>query len=147
MKLGSIYMVVILAIGSIYDWKYLGLPVWLLLAGIMGGILGALYSLFGEDASVISVGMAFLPGVIALILSYITKEQIGYGDGLILLAMGGCLGMRQAMMIVGIALGASFVVSVALVLLRKAGRNQKLPFVPFLFAGWIMASGGGLLFG
>lgn len=147
MKLGSIYMAVLLAIGSIYDRKYLGLPVWLLLAGIMGGILGALYSLFGEDASVISVGLAFLPGVIALILSYITREQIGYGDGLLLLAMGGCLGLRQVMMIVGIALGASFVVSVALVLLRKAGRNQKLPFVPFLFAGWIMVSGGGLLFG
>lgn len=147
MKLGSIYMVVLLAIGSIYDWKYLGLPVWLLLAGIMGGILGALYSLFGEDASVISVGMAFLPGVIALILSYITREQIGYGDGLLLFAMGGCLGLRQVVMIVGIALGASFVVSVALVLLRKAGRNQKLPFVPFLLVGGLMVSGGGLLFG
>ena len=147
MTLGSIYMMVILLIGSVYDWKYFSLPMWLLAAGILGGLGGVLYSLFGEDVSVISVGVAFLPGVIALILSYITGEQIGYGDGLLLLAMGGCMGLRQTIMVVGIALGATFVVSVALVLLKKVGRTQKLPFVPFLLAGWIMAWGGGLLFG
>ena len=142
MTLASIYMMVLLLIGSIHDWKYYSLPVWLLLVGILGGVGGALYSLLGEEVSLISAGMAFLPGVIALILSYITREQIGYGDGLLLIAMGGCVGLPQTIMIVGIALAASFVVSVALVLLRKVGRTQKLPFVPFLFLACVMAVGG-----
>lgn len=147
MKLGTVYMMVILLVGSIYDWKYFGLPVWLLLAGAVGGISGAVYSLFWEKSSVINVIMAFLPGTIALMLSYITKEQIGYGDGLILISMGGCMGIEQILVVVGIALGASFVVSVALVILRRVERTQKLPFVPFLFAGWIMAWGGRVLLG
>ena len=146
MKLGSIYIMIILLIGSVYDWKYFSLPVWLLAASIFGGATGALYSLL-EEPSVVNVGMDFLPGTIALILSYITKEQIGYGDGLLLLAMGGCVGLQQTITVVGIALGASFLVSVGLVILRKAGRSQKLPFVPFLFAGWIMTWGGGILLG
>lgn len=147
MKVGSIYLMVILLVGSVYDWKYYGLPVWLLLAGISGGVGGILYSLFVEDASLVSVGIAFLPGAIALILSYITREQIGYGDGLLLIAMGGYMNLQQIIVIVGIALAASFVVSVTLVMLKKVGRSQKLPFVPFLFVGSIVAWGGGLLFG
>jgi len=145
--MGNVYITVILIIGSVYDWKYYGLPVWLLLISILGGLGGALYSLLGKDASLINVGMAFLPGVIALILSYITREQLGYGDGLLILALGGCLGLQQTIVVVGIALGASFVTSVALVLSRKVSRTQKIPFVPFLCVGWLIAWGGGVLFG
>lgn len=145
--MSNVYITVILIIGSVYDWKYYGLPVWLLLMSILGGLGGALYSLLGKDASLINVGMAFLPGVIALILSYITREQIGYGDGLLMLAVGGCIGIQQTMVVVGIALGTSFVASVVLVILRKASRTQKLPFVPFLCVGWLIAWGGGFLLG
>ena len=147
MKIGCIYMGVILLVGSVYDWKYFALPMWLLLAGLLGGAMGAVNSVLVGEASVINAGMAFLPGVVALLLAYITREQIGYGDGLLLLAMGGCVGLRQTVIIVGLALGASFLVSVVLVLLKKAERTQKLPFVPFLFVGWMIAWGGGLLFG
>lgn len=145
MRFRSIYIAVILLIGSIYDRKYYSLPVWLLLLGLLGGAGAAVYSMFWEDASIIRVGMAFLPGVISLFLSYISREQIGYGDGLMLIALGGCIGLQQAIMVVGIALAASFVVSVALVMLRKAGRTHKLPFVPFLLLGYLMLWGGGLL--
>ena len=147
MKIGCIYMGVILLVGSVYDWKYFALPMWLLLAGLLGGAMGAVNSVLVGEASVINAGMAFLPGVVALLLAYITREQIGYGDGLLLLAMGGCVGLQGTIIVVGIALGASFLVSVVLVVLRKAERTQKLPFVPFLFAGWSIAWGGGLLFG
>lgn len=145
--MGNVYITVVLIIGSVYDWKYYGLPVWLLLISILGGLGGAVYSLLGKDVSLMNVGMAFLPGAIALILSYITKEQLGYGDGLLILALGGCMGLQQTIVVVGIALGVSFVTSVALVLSRKATRTQKIPFVPFLCIGWFIAWGGGVLFG
>ncbi len=145
--MGNVYIAVILLIGSVYDWKYYGLPVWLLLISILGGLGGALYSLLEKDMSLINIGMAFLPGAIALILSYITREQLGYGDGLLILALGGGIGLRQTIVVVGIALGASFVTSVALVLSRKVSRTQKLPFVPFLCVGWFVTWGGGFLFG
>lgn len=147
MKLSGAYMVAVLLIGSVYDWKYFSLPVWLLAVSVLGGICGVMYSLFWEDATLFSVGMAFLPGVSALLLSYITREQIGYGDGILLLAMGGSMGLEAVIVAVGIALAASFVVSVTLVVLKKVGRAQKLPFVPFLFLGSIITWGGGLLFG
>lgn len=137
----------ILLVGSVYDWKYLGLPVWLLLVGIIGGIGCVLYSLFWEDVTLFDVGMSFLPGIIALVLSFVTKEQLGYGDGCLLLAMGGCMGFQKTIMAVMLALSASFLISILLIILRKAGRKQKLPFVPLLFAGSMAVWGGGMFFG
>lgn len=146
-ELKGVFLMMILLVGSIYDWKYLGLPIWLLLVGIIGGIGSVLYSLFWEDVVLFDVGMSFLPGIIALVLAFVTKEQLGYGDGCMLLTMGSFMGFQKTIMAVLIALCASFLVSVLLILLRKAGRKQKLPFVPLLFAGAMAVWGGGMLFG
>lgn len=147
MKLTGIYMMAVLLVGSVYDWKYYSLPIWLLLSGILGGVGGLLYGLLWGDTTFVRGLTALFPGVIALILAYITGEQIGYGDGVLLLAMGGCMGDEGTIVALFGALAASFVVSIVMVVSGKAGRKHRLPFVPFLFMGSIMAWGGGWLLG
>ena len=60
-------------------------------------------------------GLAVGLGIIGL--SVISKEQIGKGDGLVIAA-------------VGIAFGV--------LLLKKGGRQTRLPFLPALFAGYLL---------
>lgn len=140
----GIYIGVLLLIGSVYDWKYCNLPVWILVAGGAGGVSGILYDMFCEKRSLVEVGLALLPGMGAILLAYATHEQIGYGDGLFLLCIGGCLGKERTMMVVMAALSGACVVSILLLVCRKAGKNSRIPFVPFLALGCMLVLLGGL---
>lgn len=140
----GIYIGTLLLIGSIYDWKYCNLPVWILVAGGVGGVAGILYTLLCEKRSPVEVGLALLPGIGAVLLAYVTHEQIGYGDGVFLLCIGGCLGKERTMMIVMAALSGICVVSILLLICKKVGKNSRIPFVPFLALGCVLVLLGGL---
>lgn len=138
MSLGLwVYISVILLVGSIYDCKYYKLPVWLLTCGMAGGVAGILYSFFVEGNTLLDVLYCILPGIVSLLLSYITQEQIGQGDGVLLLAIGGCVGLEKTVWIVFAGLLGSFLISVFLIIFQKAKKNRRLAFVPFLFGGTV----------
>lgn len=141
----SIYIGILLVIGSVYDWKYCSLPIWILVAGGIGGVTGVLYTLLCEKGNILEVGMAFLPGIGAVLLAYVTHEQIGYGDGLILLCLGGCLRLKQTIIVMMVALAGVCIVSVILLICKKACRSSRIPFIPFLALGYLPVVLGGIL--
>lgn len=145
----NIFMGVILLVGSIYDWKYYSLPVWLLGVSMLGGGVGLVAALLGTEGERGVAFLALLPGVVALLVAFATREQIGYGDGVLLLAMGGCIGMERTVWTVFAALAGVFVVSCVLLVTGRAQRNKRLPFVPFLLLGEmvVMLGGGGMICG
>ena len=130
-------------LGSIYDAKSFCLPLWLLLLGLGGGLAGELYFLISGQHYWWELLLGLLPGCLSIVLAFITREQIGYGDGLLLLMLGGCVGGESALGIWIGGLVASFIVSVVLLTIRKAGRNTRIPFVPFLFLGYMLVGIGG----
>lgn len=143
----GIYIAVLLVICSVYDWKYCVLPLWLILAGGAGSIVGIIYTLLCGEKSVSDVMLAFLPGVATLILAYASREQIGYGDGLLLLMIGGYAGVGDTMKILMVALAGTFGVSVLLLICKKAAGGSRIPFVPFLTVGSVLVMVGGWLTG
>ena len=130
-------------VGSIYDWKYRSVPVWILIVGGLGGMAGILCTLVGTYGRSTEVWLALLPGAMALLLAYITREQIGYGDGVLLLIMGGCLGSYKVIVALLVAIAGSGVVSMLLLICRKAERSSRIPFVPFLCMGSFVTMLGG----
>ncbi len=77
-----------------------------------------------------------LPGMGLLLLGKATGEQVGYGDGIALLAMGLFLTGEEIM---GILLTGIFLCAAAAVALSFAGkikRKTRLPFLPFLAGGF-----------
>lgn len=135
-----------LLVGSIYDGKTLTLPVWLLILGGFEGIISGVYLLISGSFRWWEMLWALLPGGISLLLAWATGQQLGYGDGWVLLILGGCLGPEKILWVWMLGLIGSFLVSVVLLVLGKATKSTRLPFVPFLFLGYLLVAGGGLVF-
>lgn len=77
-------------------------------------------------------------GLCAIGLSIATREQVGKGDGIVIAAVGIALGARRCLWVV---FAASFVMCVAAILvllLRRGGRQTKLPFLPAVFVGYVL---------
>ena len=114
------------------------------------GSLGYLTAVFGGDSAIFLEGdrcfwdfvIRFLPGIFCLILSGTTGEALGYGDGLLILICGLCIGAKRTVRVLACALIWS-----ALILLfsciRDKGKKKEYPFVPFLLAGYLIQLRGG----
>ena len=80
---------------------------------------------------------ALIIGGIFFLIACLSKESIGKGDAVVLLLLGFGMSVTQVLTILCIALFLCGVV------LKKAGRKDEIPFVPFLCIGYM----GVLFFG
>lgn len=138
----EILITLLLLVGSIYDCKYYRLPVWLLLLAALTGAVSCLYARFAGRKETMEVVYCILPGMVSLLFSYATGEQLGYGDGILLLAVGGCFGLQKTMWVILIGIFGSFLASIFLILFRRAKKNRRLAFVPFLLCAAVMVMWG-----
>lgn len=81
--------------------------------------------------------LSLLPGTGFLILSYVSREQVGYGDGLLLLTVGIWMGFGQTFGV--LTLGLVFCSGLCGVLLmqKKMRKQDSVPLVPFLLLGFV----------
>lgn len=79
-----------------------------------------------------------LVGVGVIILSKATGGKIGLGDGLVLCVTGMALGFWCNMELFTLSLLAAALVSIVLLILRRADRKKRIPFIPFLLFGHIL---------
>lgn len=81
---------------------------------------------------------AFVPGISLLLLSFVTKESIGYGDGVSIIIFGGIVGLEECAFSLCISLLLMSVVALGLLILRRATRKTKMPYIPFLLMAEII---------
>lgn len=85
--------------------------------------------------------IAIIPGILVYIVSQMSRE-IGEGDGLLMIAIGGLFYLKEIIMILCIALVLAGVFSMGYVVIRRKYRGVKIPFTPFLFlASWMVMTG------
>lgn len=80
-----------------------------------------------------------LPGLGLLLISYVMKGQVGRADAYLMCIVGVLLGIGKGISILFYALLLAGSVSLVLLVLRKVKRDTKLPFVPFLFGGYLLS--------
>lgn len=120
---------------SVMDVRRRRVPAWLLAAG---GVLAVpMLYLEGGCADGVAVLTGLFPGVLLLAAGILTKK-VGYGDGIVALILGVWLENRKIVMLFGISLFFIAVWSLVLLVLRKVGRNTKIPYLPFLTAAWLL---------
>ena len=118
---------------SIMDVRSRRVPVWLLL---LGGI-PCLAAEICREGGGFSIVLGSLPGLLLLATAFATKKA-GYGDGIVLLILGVALGYRKSLLLFGVSLFLVSICSLVLLVIRKAGRDTRIPFLPFLSVAWLI---------
>lgn len=80
-------------------------------------------------------------GLLFLGISGLTGGRLGMGDGFMILALGTMLSMEKLLTVLMLGMMACACYAGILLLAFRKNRNTRIPFVPFLLAGYI----GGLL--
>lgn len=101
-------------------------------------VLGLVLQISIGEMNWISVVGGIVVGGCLLLVSKITDEAIGYGDGWIMAAMGVGLGFRDNFLLMCIAFVLCAAVSLLLLIFKKVEKKTVLPFVSFLFPAYIL---------
>lgn len=126
-----------LGILSVLDLRRKRIPVWLL---AVGGIILAIMSIdpcAREVKGTAEVVLGLIPGALLLLMAVATRKA-GIADGIVLLLLS--LPLDYRMCIVGFVFSLLIMsfVSLCLLVLGEVKGNSKLPYLPFLLAGYML---------
>lgn len=126
---------VFLCICAVFDIRKKEIPFASAVSGMAAAGVLTLWRIGNGTASAAEIILSLLPGAFFLLVSRCTKEKVGYGDGLLLLITGLAVGFYQCFFGLCISLLLSAFFAAFLLILRKAEKESRIPFVPFLAAG------------
>lgn len=84
-------------------------------------------------------------GVCLLLLSMVLMESVGFGDGLVVLVCGIFTGFFKNLMLLMTGFLLTSLAGILLILLKKANKKSRLPFVPFLTMAYGLSVLGGFM--
>ncbi len=124
---------IFLLIGGVYDWKKRYISHYLLIIGCIVAFI---------SICVVQEGKAHIMGVligsIFIIISKLTDQALGYGDSIICVLIGIGLGANVLIECCTIGFFICSIICLIGVRLKKISRKSEVPFLPFLFCGYIM---------
>lgn len=128
---------------SLFDMRYKRVPIWLILSGgiLAGGML--IYQWIAEESEIAECFFGMIPGI-ALLLLALSTHKAGWADGVVTMFLGTVLGFWQCVLAVMFSLILISVMSLLLIIFRRADKGTKVPFIPFLTLGFIL---GGIVGG
>ena len=118
---------------AVVDFKQKKIPV---LPVAAMGVLLLLFRLW-NGVELRELATSLLPGAGLLLFARLSREAVGTGDGLVLLALGMGYGAEEILVMLFVALCLAAGLSVVLLVSKRAGRKSEIPFLPFLFFGWM----------
>ena len=127
-------LLLFLSLAAFRDLQTRTIPCRLLAAGAITALLLDLCGITSGRAAALSLLPSLLPGVFYLLMGLISGAQIGQGDGLTILVLGLFAGLADTVLITAAAQFACAVCAGLMLAAKKADRNTRLPFVPFLLA-------------
>ncbi|MBR0165065.1 MAG: prepilin peptidase [Lachnospiraceae bacterium] len=129
MKLLCLMFLIIAAVADIRTKKIS--MVWIACTAFLS-VVSAAVALTDRTGTIRGILAAMLPGAGLVLLSVLSRQSVGAGDGLLLAATGPVFGWRLALTGLMTAFFLSAIVSAVLLISGKAGRKTRIPFVPFL---------------
>lgn len=99
------------------------------------GIIITLFHFFLKDIKLQDCLLGVLIGVIALLISIISREAMGIGDGIVLCVIGLALGAIKTLQLLMWSFMIIVLFSIVGIWLKKINLKTKIPLMPFLFLG------------
>ena len=128
-------VLIFLSICTVFDIRRKEIPLVLAGAGMTAAVGFMIWQKGNGTVLAEQILLSLLPGLFFLLVSWCTKEKVGYGDGILLLITGLTVGFNQCFTGLCISLFLSAFFGVLLLLFHKAQKNSRIPFVPFLTMG------------
>ena len=118
---------------ALQDKRYLGItPCGLLVASVFLLTAGQ----FGNVSRQSALGGVMI-GTVLMVFAYFSREAIGMTDAVLVLVCGAAFGLLETVTFTFFAALYAGVCSGVLLLAKKAGKKTRIPFLPFLFLGYI----------
>lgn len=108
------------------------------------GICSFFYSVSSGRAGE-SFVLALLLGIGCLFWGKCTKEAVGYGDGILLCALGMFYTLEELCLLCMIASLLAATIGLVCIIVFQKGRKYEIPFVPFLFVSWFLIYGTNMI--
>ena len=131
-RIAVILMLILLSVSDLKSHTIPVLPV-LVFAAVMAAV-----HLSAGDLPAVRIFTGMLPGLFLLAVSLASRSSIGTGDGIAVAACGAAIGLSSELASLTAALVLCCAYSIVLLIRKKAGRKDTLPFLPFLTAGHIL---------
>lgn len=130
----EIFLFIFLAVCAVFDGLQKKIPLAAVWLGMLTAICLRAGGMMGE-VDLLSAALSLVPGAIFFLLSFVTREKVGYGDGWVLLMIGLFLDLPRCFLILVAGLLIESVAALVLLALKKIQRNKEIPFCPFLLLG------------
>lgn len=100
-------------------------------------VIGISYLLLSPQKSIPDVIGGVALGLVMIVISILSDEQIGKGDGMIMAAVGIMVGFRTGLIMLCVASLIQSIISIIVLSTKRGNRHTALPFVPSLLIGYI----------
>lgn len=130
----EIILFLVLGVCALWDGMKKEIPLAVVWIGILAAVILHLAGIMGEETW-LSLGFSLFPGIFFWMVSFMTREKVGYGDGWVLLMIGLFIGFIKCFLVLLIGLVAESIILLVLLAFRKVHKDGEIPFVPFLLLG------------
>ncbi len=122
------------SISAYQDFRNKKINIYFLLTG---AIIGLLFHLYSMEFDIIEILFGMGIGIMILLCGFLLGGGVGLADGVILIISGIFLGFEKNMEVFVAGLFLSGITSLFLSVIKRKGRTYRIPFAPFLLAGYL----------
>lgn len=130
----EIFLFLLLGICAVIDGMRREIPIVVVWMGIAAAVIlrqqGAI-----DEGNWVMAALSVVPGVMFWMLSLVTGEKVGYGDGWMLVMIGLFVGLWKCFLILLIGLISESVAVLILLAVQRITGDRRIPFAPFLLFG------------
>lgn len=101
-------------------------------------VIGIIIQMLNGDLICINRLVAMIPGVFLYFFAKISGEKVGFGDAWTIIVMGIYMDIGDVLIVGVFSITISGIVALLLIVIWKKKRDYEIPFIPFLFAGYLM---------
>ncbi len=132
--ISKIFILLFLFVAAFIDYQKKEIPIILPIVGFIPAIT---LSLITKTPVFLDMVLGCLIGCLSIILSKITKQAIGYGDGMILICTGVALGFLKNLILVALSLIIAACTCALLMFVKRKRTKDEVAFIPFLLGGYV----------
>lgn len=130
----ELLLLLFLIICAFYDIKEKQISA-IFLIGVFVAI--AVGEFFLYEKTVTGLFLDLMIGVVFLAIGFLSKQAVGYADGLVLCCSGLILGFYRNLNLLFYSLVAISFFSIVMLIIRKLTVKDRVPFLPFVLAGYL----------